>query len=113
MMYFQTTIALNKKLLLGMVARLYMLLGAGIGPSRISLEMHRRIVRVLRPAESAVRRLIVALAKSSGLKVPPPRANAQSRSVPKGLARAGEEKERQASQLQNRDCALIFRPERE
>ena len=99
MMYFQTTIALNKKLLLGMVARLYMLLGAGIGPSRISLEMHRRIVRVLRPAESAVRRLILALAKSSGLKAPPPRANAQSRSVPKGLARSGEDKERQAFAL--------------
>jgi hypothetical protein len=47
-------------------------------PDRISRALHRAILRVLRPAESAVRRLIVILAKDIVVEPAP------SRSVPKG-----------------------------
>ncbi len=87
-------IDLNKALLARMIAGLFALLGGGAGPARISVELHRSIVRVLRPAESAVRRLIVVLVTITGLKAPPLRA--QSRSAPSGLVRKGEFKKRQS-----------------
>ena len=89
-------IDLNKTLLARIIAGLFTLLGGGAGPARISIELHRRIVRVLRPAESAVRRLIVVFARITGAKAPPPRPQAQSRSVPSGLARTGTGKKRQS-----------------
>ncbi len=92
-------IDLNKTLLARIIAGLFILLGGGTGPARISVELHRSIVRVLRPAESAVRRLIVVLVTITGMKAPPPRPQAQSRSVPSGLARTGEEKKRQSFPL--------------
>ncbi len=72
-MDFPKAIDLNKTLLIRIIAGLYTLLGgAGKGlPLRISMELHRSIVRVLRPAESAVRRLIVVLVNISGVKAPP------------------------------------------
>ncbi len=90
-------IDLNKTLLARIIAGLFVLLGGGAGPARIPVELHRRIVRVLRPAESAVRRLIVVLVTITGMKAPPPRA--QSRSVPPGLTRKGEGKKRQSFPL--------------
>ncbi len=92
-------IDLNKTLLARIIAGLFTLLGGGTGPARISVELHRRIVRALRPAESAVRRLIVVLARITGVKAPPPRPQAQSRSIPPGLARKGEGKKRQSFPL--------------
>ena len=87
-------IDLNKTLLARIIAGLFTLLGGGTGPARISIELHRRIVRVLRPAESAVRRLIVVLVTIKGMKAPLLRAH--SRSVPSGLAGKGEGKKRQS-----------------
>ena len=92
-------IDLNKTLLARIIAGLFTLLGEGNGPARISVALHRSIVRVLRPAESAVRRLIVVLVTITGMKAPPPRPQAQSRSVPSGLARTGTGKKRQSFAL--------------
>ena len=93
-------IDLNKTLLARIIAGLFTLLGGGNGPARISVELHRSIVRVLRPAESAVRRLIVVLVTITGMKAPPPRPQAQSgSSVPPGLARTGTGKKRQSFPL--------------
>ncbi len=91
-------IDLNKTFLARIIAGLFTLLGGGAGPARISVELHRRIVRVLRPAESAVRRLIVVLVTITGMKAPPPRAQRRS-SVPPGLARTGDAKKRQSFAL--------------
>ena len=55
----------------------------GVAKARIPLDLHRRIVRELRPAESAVRCLIVTLALIMNLKPPPQR----KRPAPKGLER--------------------------
>ena len=90
-------IDLNKTLLARIIAGLFTLLGGGTGPARISVELHRSVVRVLRPAESAVRRLIVVLVTITGVKALPPRA--QSRSVPPALARTGDAKKRQSFPL--------------
>ena len=90
-------IDLNKTLLARIIAGLFTLLGGGTGPAWISVELHRRIVRVLRPAESAVRRLIVVLVTITGVKALPPRA--QSRSVPPARARTGDAKKRQSFPL--------------
>ncbi len=54
---------------------------------------------MLRPAESAVRRLIVVLVTITGMKALLPRPQAQSRSVPPGLANKGEGKKRQSFAL--------------
>jgi hypothetical protein len=64
------------------VAGLFAMLGltAGFAPERIARALHASIFRTLRPAESAVRRLIVLLAK--GLKARP----RQSCPMPAGLA---------------------------
>ncbi len=92
-------IDINKTLLARITAGLFVLLGGGTGPARISVELHRRIVRVLRPAESAVRRLIVVLVTITGLKAPPPRAQSQSRSIPEGVASKGTGKKSQSFPL--------------
>ena len=62
------------------VAELFVLLGlvGGAAVSRIPPTLHRAVLRVLRPAESALRRLIVIAAR--GLVVEP----APSRPMPKG-----------------------------
>ena len=77
------------------VAGLFALLGlsAGVAPARISLQLRRQILRVLRPAESAVRRLIVILAQRLKPKAAPPRP------APVGLVRAGPQIRRRWFQL--------------
>jgi hypothetical protein len=75
-------IARNKTALLRIVAGLFAMLGAA--QARIPLALHRVIARVLQPAESAARRLIVTLARITKLKAPPHR----SRPAPTGLVRA-------------------------
>ncbi len=66
------------------VAGLFAMLGltAGAVLGRIRRELHRDILKVLRPAESAVRRLIVVFARGVIVKARPPRP------APTGLARA-------------------------
>mgnify|MGYP003347995450 CR=1 FL=1 len=84
-------INLNKTALLRIVAGLFALLEAA--QARIPLALHRRIARVLRPAESAARRLIVTFARITNLKAPPSR----SRRPPAGLARGVRGKRRRAA----------------
>jgi len=71
----------DRSALVGIVAALFAMLGLGAG-GRIPQELRRHILRVLRPAESAVRRLIVVLARGMKVKPAPPR------SAPQGLMRA-------------------------
>lgn len=88
-------IALNKTALARIVAGLFSLLGlvGDAALARIPIKLHHSIARVLRPAESAVRRLIVVLARITKVKAPPPR------SAPAGLVRSGERKPRVSFQL--------------
>lgn len=65
----------NSEALKGIVATLFTMLGL-VGEatvSRIPYRLHRAVLRVLRPAESAVRRLIVVAARSLVVKVAPSR----------------------------------------
>ena len=84
-------IELNKTALLRIVAGLFTLLEAA--QARIPLALHRRIARVLRPAESAARRLIVTFARITRLKAPPSR----SRLPPRGLGQAARGERRRAA----------------
>jgi hypothetical protein len=73
----------DRSALAGIVAALFAMLGLAAG-GRIPYELRRRILRVLRPAESAVRRLIVVFARGLKVKAAPPRP------APVGLVRAKE-----------------------
>ncbi|MEP7173409.1 MAG: hypothetical protein ABI705_07970 [Aestuariivirga sp.] len=70
----------NSLTLRGIVAALFTMLGLDgkAAVSRISHPLHRAVLLVLRPAESAVRRLIVIAARGLVVKVAP------SRPMPKG-----------------------------
>jgi hypothetical protein len=70
----------NGEVLKGIVEALFAMLGlvGEVSVSRIPYRLHRAVVRVLRPAESAVRRLIVVAARELVVKVAP------SRPMPKG-----------------------------
>ena len=73
-------IELNREALGRIIETLFAMLGL-VGESsvgRIPHRLHRAVLRVLRPAESAVRRLIVVAARGLVVKVAP------SRSMPKG-----------------------------
>src|SRR3954454_24922392 len=62
-------------------------------PARLRRPTYRAVLRVLRPAEAAVRRLIVIAAKGLKAKLPP------MRPFPQGLALAGRRGERVSFQL--------------
>ena len=70
----------NSEALNGVVAAIFAMLGlaGGAAPVRIPLALRLSVLRLLRPAESALRRLIVIAAR--GLVVKP----APSRPMPKG-----------------------------
>jgi hypothetical protein len=72
-------IEINRAALASIVAALVSLLAAQGEAARLSLPVYQLIARVLNPAESAVRRLIVIAAR--GLDLPAP----QLRPMPKGL----------------------------
>ena len=97
-------IDLNKTALARIIAGLFALLGQA-ALARIPIELHRSIARVLRPAESAVRRLIVVLARITNVKAPPPRP------APAGLVRTGERHQRLSFQLFD-PRQRFFRPQR-
>ena len=90
-------IDLNKTVLARIVAGLFTLLGLTQGAvlGRIPIELHRKIRRVLRPAESAARRLIVVLA----MFVKVNSARAYARPMPAGIVRTGQKKSRPTFQL--------------
>lgn len=66
----------NRSALVRIVGTLFAMLGLSdtAGPDRISRSLHFSILRILRPAESAVRRLIVLLARDVGVKLRLPRS---------------------------------------
>jgi hypothetical protein len=75
----------NRDALTGIVAALFAMLGlvgdATVG--RIPRDLHRAVLRVLRPAESAVRRLIVIAARGLVVKPAAPRSKPSGRIVAK------------------------------
>ncbi len=79
-------IDLNRTVIARLVGGLFALLGltAGSVPPRIPREVHRAILRVLRPAESAVRRLILVVSRTIGVQASP------SRPMPKNIIRSGQ-----------------------
>jgi hypothetical protein len=75
----------NSEALKGIIETLFAMLGL-VGEatvSRISQDLHRAVLRVLRPAESAVRRLIVIAARGLVVKLAP------SRPMPAGPIKMG------------------------
>ncbi|MEQ1522578.1 MAG: hypothetical protein ABL936_15015 [Aestuariivirga sp.] len=70
----------NSEALKGIIEALFVMLGlvGEAAVSRIPQPLHRAVLRVLRPAESAVRRLVVIAARGLVVKVAP------SRPMPKG-----------------------------
>jgi hypothetical protein len=81
-MDWKRVIEINREALVRIVAGLVVLLAAQGGVPRLSLPVYQLIARILLPAESAVRRLIVIAAR--GLVVPP------GRSMPQGIVFAGK-----------------------
>ncbi|HUQ38497.1 MAG TPA: hypothetical protein VM144_19180 [Aestuariivirga sp.] len=76
----------NSEALKGIIEALFAMLGldGDVATERISHPLHRAVLRVLRPAESAVRRLIVMAARSLVVKPVP------SRPMPKGKIGKGD-----------------------
>jgi hypothetical protein len=77
-------IEINRAALARIVGALVSLLAAQGGAARVPLPVYQLIARVLYPAESAVRRLIVIAARGLEVSVPP------ARPMPKGLVIAGQ-----------------------
>ncbi len=72
----------NSEALKGIIAALFAMLDATV--SRIPHPLHRAVLRVLRPAESAVRRLIVIAGRGLVVKVVPSRPMPKGRIIGKG-----------------------------
>ncbi len=77
-------IEINREALTRIVAALVAVLAAQGGAARLPLPVYRLIARALRPAESAVRRLIVIAARGLEVSLPPVRP------LPPGLVIAGK-----------------------
>src|SRR4051812_29103549 len=87
-------IAINQAALVRIVAALIAMTGLGESVRRtLERPVYRAVLRVLRPAEAAVRRLIVIAARGLEAKLPP------CRPFPKGLALAGARGGRVSFQL--------------
>ena len=97
-MDYRPSIDLNKTALVRIVAGLFALLGLaeGVVLGRIPIALHRNLRRVLRPAESSVRRLIVVMAMFVKVKAGPMRP---PRPMPTGIVRTGQGKPRITFQL--------------
>ena len=76
----------NSEALKGIIEVLFALLGLDgtDAASRIPHSLHRAVLRVLRPAESAVRRLIVVAARGVVVKLAPSRPMPEGRKIGKG-----------------------------
>ncbi len=85
-MDWDLAITRNSKALKGIIDVLFALLGLdGTGAaSRIPRSLHSAVLAVLRPAESAVRRLIVIAARNVVVKLAPSRPMAEGRRIGKG-----------------------------
>jgi hypothetical protein len=74
-------IKINQIALIRIVAELIAM--AGLSTERLPRPVYRAVMLVLRPAESAARRLIVALARSVTVPLPPPRPMPKGSSIAK------------------------------
>jgi len=76
----------NHDALSGIVAALFAMLGLTTGGTieRLSWPLYRTVLAILRPAEAAVRRLIVIAARGLVVKLPPSRSMPQGRIIGKG-----------------------------
>ena len=73
----------NSEALIGIVAALFAMLGDATA-ERIPQTLHLAVLRILRPAESAVRRLIVIAARGVVVKLSPSRPLAKGKVIGKG-----------------------------
>jgi hypothetical protein len=83
----------NSEALRGIVATLFAMLGGDTLVTRLPEPLYRAVLRILHPAESALRRLIVIAAR--GLVVKP----ATSQAMPKGSIGKGQKRSRPAFKL--------------
>ncbi len=85
-MDWDLAITRNSKALTGIIAVLFALLGLDgeAAASRIPRSLHSAVLAVLRPAESAVRRLIVIAARNVVVKLAPSRPMAKGQKIGKG-----------------------------
>jgi hypothetical protein len=83
-MDWELAIKRNSKALKGIIEMLFAMLG--VAPTRIPQDLHRAVLRLLRPAESAVRRLIVIAARNVVVKPAPSRPMPEGRKIGKGGA---------------------------
>ena len=76
----------NSEALKGIIEALFAMLGlvGEVTVSRIPKSLHSSVLRVLRPAESAVRRLIIIAARGLVVKVAPSRPMAEGHTITKG-----------------------------
>ena len=81
----------NSKALKGIIEVLFALLGLDgtDAASRIPRSLHSAVLGVLRPAESAVRRLIVVAARNVVVKLAPSRPMPEGRKIVKGWRKSG------------------------
>lgn len=74
----------NSEKLKPIIAALFAMLGlteSSMMAGRIPRELHRKVLRILRPAEAAVRRLIVIAARGLEVKAPPSRPMAKGQKI--------------------------------
>jgi hypothetical protein len=63
----------NREALKRVLAMLIAMAGLGDGKATLPRHLHRAMLRLLRPAESAARRLVIAAARGMVVELPPPR----------------------------------------
>lgn len=93
-MDWDRAIAINQAALARIVAALLAMVGlAGVTPARMPRPVYCAVLRVLRPAEAAARRLIVIVGRGLVIKTRP------FRPMPKGLSRSAAGRARMSFQL--------------
>jgi hypothetical protein len=81
----------NSEALKGIIAALFAMLGLAGEATRLRIPqpLHRAVLRVLRPAESAMRRLIIIAARGLVVKLPAARPISRPKSMPAGAIGKG------------------------
>jgi hypothetical protein len=110
-MDWPAAIARNRDALLRIVATLFAMLGAAdaVLPERISRALRNSILRILRPAEAAVRRLIFVAAKDIEVKPSLSKPLSKDKKIPKGDA---TKKRRPSFQLSDNRGVIEPQPRR-
>jgi hypothetical protein len=112
-MDWKFSIERNREPLVAIVAALYAMIGLAEGGmlERLSRPLYRKVLQALRPAEAAVRRLIIAAAHGLEVKPPPARAKPEGRSD-KGKGKGKSQRRRlfRLFDLPRRISGLMGRP---